>query len=179
MRVQLFTDYITGNMSVFVFEDGPSSIGYYSTKDGKVFTFHDMGEPPTPFLILPQSMSRVFMKAIVEELDRIGVKPEEDSVNKGRLQATQLHLTDMQKIMKDLFDMNKSVLNIVASNCPPAAIQLNQPSPTLKELGLWTDNDMEDFARHVMFEYKEAAAGGVIKINMSELLKNYKNEIKK
>ena len=57
-----------------------------------------------PLFIIPTNMVNEFMLAFVDALNKQGIKPEEDSVIKGKLIATEKHLGDMQSISHQLID---------------------------------------------------------------------------
>lgn len=55
-----------------------------------------------PFLELPGNFYQLFIKAIMDHGNEIGLKSINENVLQGKLSATELHLDDMRAISKDL-----------------------------------------------------------------------------
>lgn len=54
------------------------------------------GDPISPSMIVPEDFLELFLEAIIAK----GVKPKEASFIEWKLQATQEHLSDLQKLLK-------------------------------------------------------------------------------
>ena len=57
-----------------------------------------------PFMELPRMFGDLYFKAIIDYNNQRGVNSENENLLKGKLQATELHLTDMRKITDKLMD---------------------------------------------------------------------------
>lgn len=87
---------------VYIFrepQDVPDSVVMWSYdpkhKSG-VETMVKRGDPISPSFIVPDSFLQLFLEAITG----MGIKPKEASFTEWKLQATQEHLSDLQKLLK-------------------------------------------------------------------------------
>ena len=149
MEVKIYTNPQSQETIVYAFDDALSGNRrcYSYNSENSTITSHDLrqyeGRPEVPtFLKLQGQFAADFFKAIVNELNNKGVKPEEDSVNQGKLLATQLHLKDLQDITKNLFEMNKMSMNVTMSTSPVIH----------QSVEVWTDKNMKDFAKFCVEE---------------------------
>jgi hypothetical protein len=100
-----FKVYINENFSsfaldiYFVMEQGdrtwiakPMELDFEEEKEGHVI--HD------PSLRLGHRQSKEFLAAISKALHGHGIRPDEESINEGKLKATTYHLEDLRKLLK-------------------------------------------------------------------------------
>lgn len=58
-----------------------------------------------PFLTLPSHFATDFIRLLTAEASKMGINTEKESKLEGRLEATQLHLQDLQRITIKLLDI--------------------------------------------------------------------------
>lgn len=58
------------------------------------------GEIRDPSLRLGYRQSKEFLTAIAKSLHGHGIRPDEESINEGKLKATTYHLEDLRKLLK-------------------------------------------------------------------------------
>lgn len=86
-------------------EDNRGSI-FYNLENGEITeSLIEHGKLATglkPFLELPRRYAELFLKGISDYNSSMGIITENENLLKGKLQATELHLTDMREITKKL-----------------------------------------------------------------------------
>ena len=57
-----------------------------------------------PLLVIPLSMKSALIKAFTEQGAEMNIKTENENLLKGKLEATEIHLSDMREFAKKLLD---------------------------------------------------------------------------
>jgi hypothetical protein len=88
------------NFDIFFGYDNGDLVEYQVGKNEKP------SQKMKPFLSLPAHFATDFIRAMATEANRAGVNTENESQLKGRLEATEMHLQDLQKITKKLLKID-------------------------------------------------------------------------
>lgn len=110
MDVFVEKDFAGQKVKIFVREQRGHQDAFYSVNEdgGLTGTTVDRNSPEIqpikPFLELPYMFFKHLVKAMVEQTDKEGLKTENESKLEGKLEATSLHLKDMQDIAKQLLE---------------------------------------------------------------------------
>ncbi len=93
---------------VWVIEKLPGEMIYYNIgKDGNMIETRRKDSEPyvlnddkyKPFMIIPMQMAESFLLGFTKALAGMGIRTENEHKTEGRLEATEKHLEDMQKIV--------------------------------------------------------------------------------
>jgi hypothetical protein len=85
-------------------------IGY----DGNVLIFQPIPDIPTtdnkikPLLSIPYHMKDAIIKAFIQEGAKQNLRTDNENLLKGKLEATEKHLADMQKAFNQLLELTKT-----------------------------------------------------------------------
>jgi len=113
LNVFIQEDYFNRSVNVWVGEFSGIKQFNISYKDGNLIKteipectpFGSNGDEP--FLRIPKMFSDQLFKAIADHLSDKGIKTKNDFTIEGELNATKLHLKDMQDITKKLLKIEK------------------------------------------------------------------------
>lgn len=84
MKIQTSTDYMTGNVSVWLFEDDGADINTYWMNEGQMVAYTqkrtccEISNDIKPFLVVPQKMFSQIMKAFVKEADILNIRSDNE-----------------------------------------------------------------------------------------------------
>lgn len=89
----------------------------FLTQKGRHIAFHqidpmDPSQPFEPLLELPRGIAQDFIKAIVKEANNQGIQTENESALKGKLEATEKHLSDLRDSSNSLFKLISKQIDI-------------------------------------------------------------------
>lgn len=111
-KVDIHDNYNNGNLEIWIFEFG-AGIQYNITQDenGRLVRtempeiINHKEENFQPFLSLPRRLGAAILKDLYEWHERNGTKTVNQNFTEGKLQATEKHLEDMQKIVAKLIQL--------------------------------------------------------------------------
>lgn len=110
MEVLIYQDYQRDKV-VFILRErrGEKNIHYGFNGKKLIEQEFNINEVPSkdllPTLELQSGLAHDFITAVVEFADKKGIKPESDSVNSGKLIATEKHLTELSGNFTKVLDV--------------------------------------------------------------------------
>lgn len=115
MEIFVENDYRTMVVRVYIRERESSIDKYYfidngilscQTVDRSNFQYPEV----KPFMEMPSYFYDSFAKAFIEQLNRDGIKTENENLMQGKLKATELHLNDLREnfgiVLKKLVELS-------------------------------------------------------------------------
>lgn len=108
LEIHIEEDFAMYTKKVWVMERRGNDMVYYNIgKDGNMVETTHLGNEPyilnddkyKPFMIIPMQMAQSFLLEFTKALAGMGIRTENEHKNEGRLEATEKHLADLQKIV--------------------------------------------------------------------------------
>ena len=97
-QVEIYLKEQRGRQDAFVHYDGEKLV--LTTVDPTDPTVQDI----KPFMILPMNYFQAIITAFTNEGKKMGITTENENLLKGKLLATELHLSDMREFSKILLE---------------------------------------------------------------------------
>lgn len=105
-KVDIHDNYYNGNLEIWIFEFDNIHQWNVSYDENGVLERTEMPEMINykggdfkPFLSLPRRLGQIVLKDLYEWHELHGIKTVNQNFTEGKLQATEKHLEDMQKIV--------------------------------------------------------------------------------
>jgi len=98
-QVEIYLKEQRGRFDAFVHYDGENLV--LNTIDPTDPTVQEI----KPFMVLPINYFDAIIKAFTQEGKKMGISTENENLLKGKLEATENHLIDMQKITSKLLKL--------------------------------------------------------------------------
>lgn len=108
LEIHIEEDFNLYSKKVWVIEKrGNDTIYYNIGNDGNMVETTRSGNEPyvlnddkyKPFMIMPRHFADVFLLEFTKALSGMGIRTENEHKTEGKLEATEKHLVDMQKIV--------------------------------------------------------------------------------
>jgi hypothetical protein len=107
-EIKIYIDkmWSSNSIQIWVIRHENNGDVFINIKDGELFETRcapgELKVELKPFLELPWRFGDEFMKAISDFNSQNGIITENENLLKGKLQATELHLSDMRELTKKL-----------------------------------------------------------------------------
>ena len=95
MKTYFYLKYRRDNQTIIIGYNGKTLVEQIPSYDGTVKTF-------IPLLIVPNIYKDAIIKAFISEGANQNLRTENENLLKGKLQATELHLSDMREFSKNI-----------------------------------------------------------------------------
>lgn len=106
LEIHIEEDYTMYTKKIWVMERMGNDIVYYNIdKKGEIvenrMTPNDMpgSDKFKPFMVMPRQFGEAFLLEFTKALTNMGIRTENEHKTEGKLEATEKHLSDMQKIV--------------------------------------------------------------------------------
>lgn len=108
MKVRIQEDYMRNSYKIFAFEIHLNKEHYLHYNDGKIERIEIDREMAAtdgaikPLIELPRMVFHLLMPELIQQGNEMGIRTENENHLKGKLEATEFHLKDLQQISKKL-----------------------------------------------------------------------------
>lgn len=111
MKVRIQEDYMRNSYKIFAFEIHLNKEHFLIYNEGKIEKVEIDSEMVAnegsikPLIELPRMIFNLLMPELIKQGNEMGIRTENENHLKGKLEATEHHLTDMKAITKKLLKM--------------------------------------------------------------------------
>ena len=107
-KVFIQPDFASRFTNIWIIEDKLTGFTNYRIDENGNITVEEIPNSKelstTPFLKLPIHMTELLFTAVVEHMNKSGVKTKDENLIEGKLIATEKHLEDMREMSKKMLD---------------------------------------------------------------------------
>jgi len=107
-KVFIQPDFASRFTNIWIIEDKLTGFTNYRIDENGSITVEEIPNSKelntTPFLKLPIHMTELLFTAVVEYMNKSGVKTKDENLIEGKLLATEKHLEDMREMSKKMLD---------------------------------------------------------------------------
>jgi hypothetical protein len=95
-KVAIRQNPLSGSIDIFIYSIGQEGMRALRAKQWEMVSVKEEDVMPEPTLRL----ERWYLELLAQELDRFGVKTEQDAKLEGTIEAMREHLQDLRKMLK-------------------------------------------------------------------------------
>lgn len=122
-KVFIQPDYASRFTNIWIIEDKLTGFTNYRIDENGGMSGEEVSNKnemtAKPFLKLPIHMTELLFKAVMEYMEKQGIKTKDENLIEGKLIATELHLSDMREMAKKLLEHELTTPPYFQINNPP------------------------------------------------------------